>query len=83
MSGLESRIKKAESAISDIGYDDQTYIDAIMRFYRGDDNGEAMAALPPYKGSPGQEAALCVKALSRVRNEANGREDICPISKVD
>jgi hypothetical protein len=66
---LGSRLKKAESALAEIGCNDQSYIDAIICLYRGDD-GKALAVLPPYRGSQGQENCLIIKALSRVRNEA-------------
>ena len=73
MAGIDNRIKKMETALSDIRFDDQAYIDAFMSFYRGDE-GKALAALPEYKGSFGQEGALIVTALSRVKNEARENE---------
>jgi hypothetical protein len=65
---LGSRLKKAESFIFNIGFDDQTYIDAYMSYYRGD-GGKALAKLPLHKKSPGERAAFCVNALSRIDNE--------------
>jgi hypothetical protein len=68
MSNIECRIKKAESAISSIGYDDQAYIDAWMSFFRGD-GGKAFEPLPEFKGSKSKFAAIIINALSRYKNE--------------
>jgi hypothetical protein len=70
MPGIENRLRKMETAISDIGYDDQIYIDAIISHQLGD-NGKALDTLPPYKGSSGRAVAIVVKGISRAKNISN------------
>jgi hypothetical protein len=68
MTNIVGRLKKAETTISDIGCDDQAYIDAFISYYRGDE-GKALAVLPEYKGSHGKFAAILINAKSRYENE--------------
>jgi hypothetical protein len=65
---LGSRLKKAESAISDIGCDKEDYIEAWISFFYGDE-GKALEALPRYKWSKSENAAVIINALSRYKNE--------------
>ena len=64
---LDSRIKKAETAISDIGCDKETYIKACMAYCQGDT--KSLAALPPIKGGRPMLAAMFINAKSRIENE--------------
>jgi hypothetical protein len=64
---LDSRIKKAETAVSDIGCDKETYIKACMAFCQGDT--KPLAALPPIKGGRAMLAAMFINAKSRIDNE--------------
>lgn len=68
MSSINSRLGKAESTFSDIGCDDQVYIDAWISYFHGD-KGKAFESLPKYKRSKGEFAAVIVNALSRYKNE--------------
>jgi hypothetical protein len=47
-----SRLKKAESTVTEIGIDDRIYIDAYKRYYAGLDDGESINALPPLPMRP-------------------------------
>jgi hypothetical protein len=69
---LGSRLKKAESVITEIGCDDESYIRAYMSYYRGD-GGKALEKLPLYKKSPEAKAEFCINALSRIDNENKER----------
>jgi hypothetical protein len=68
MTALKSRLKKAETAASDIVCDNEAYIRANMSYFRGD-GGKALALLPPFKGGPQKNAAIIINALSRIDNE--------------
>jgi hypothetical protein len=51
MALLASRLRKAEEQTGVDGSDARLYIEAYKKYLRGDDNGEAVQALPPYNPS--------------------------------
>jgi len=70
---LGSRLKKAESTITEIGIDDRIYIDAYKRYWAGLDDGESINALPLLKTWPTKglnRAEANVLALSELDKEA-------------
>jgi hypothetical protein len=72
---LGSRLKKAESVITEIGCDDESYIRAYMSYYRGD-GGKELEKLPLFKKSPEAKAEFCINALSRIDNDERKNREL-------
>ena len=76
---IASRLKKAESAFTEMGVDDRSYIDAYKRYYVGLDEGESINALPTLKTWPTRglnRFEANVLALSELDKEAKLKGEV-------
>jgi hypothetical protein len=72
MSAIASRLRRLETAIGELPVDMLAYKDAWRRYLCGEDNGEAIAALPELPANSSEWKALAVSLLSEFKRE--GRE---------
>jgi hypothetical protein len=75
MALLENRLRKAEGQLGTESRDIEVYKGAYKKYIRGDDDGEALNALPPYKPAKGAPTLveLIILAIAEVRGEAELR----------